>query len=480
MQTPLLYRLSRFFLRFVLSFYFRSLEIGGARHIRRAGPVVFAANHPQSIIDSFILGWAAGRMLHYLGHAGLFRSPIRRWFLRGSGVIPVYRRDESNAEASDRDDRNQEAFRESFTVLEKGGAIGIFPEGISVPGRKVQPMKTGAARIALGAEHQNGWKLGARIVPAGISFESAGRFRSRVLVVFGDAIEMKPWRAEYERDPSGAVQSVTALLEERISGLVTNVEFERSEIVRDLERVYREELATRPGLALATLSKFQREQLLSREIAKAVEHYERTDSAVVWEARRALRRYRGRLERLRISDRVMRAGVSPSPRRVSPSFRREVAKSVVIGIAGLPFAAYGAFWNILPYKLTGRLAARKAPDATQYHQYQILFGGLLYGLYYPPLFYWFYASLGALPTAVFALTLVPTGFFARWYGRFFAGRTQSVRFAYLSATRGVTIQKLRRDRALIVRRMDELVERYLRETGTELPTDPDRDERGVK
>lgn len=421
---------------------------------------MFAANHPQSIIDSFILGWAADRMLHYLGHAGLFRSPVRRWFLRGSGVIPVYRRGESQDEASDQGDRNQDAFRESFTVLERGGAIGIFPEGISLPGRKVQPMKTGAARIALGAEHQNGWKLGARIVPAGITFESAGRFRSRVLVVFGDAIEMKEWRAKYERDPSAAVQSVTTLLEERISSLVTNVEGERSEIVRDLERVYREELASRPELALATLSKFQREQLLSREIAKAVEHYERTDSAVVWEARRALRRYRGRLERLRISDRVMRAGESPS-------FRREVAKSIAIGIAGLPFAAYGALWNILPYKLTGYLAARKAPDATQFHQYQILFGALLYGLYYPPLFYWFYASFGPLATAVFALTLVPTGFFARWYGRFFAGRTQSVRFAYLSATRGVTIQKLRRDRALIVRRMDELVERYLRETGTE-------------
>lgn len=466
MQTPLLYRVSRFFLRFVLSFYFRSLETGGTRHIPRSGPAVFAANHPQSIIDSFILGWAAGRMLHYLGHAGLFRSPIRRWFLRGSGVIPVYRKRDSQGEASDRDERNQDAFRESFTVLEKGGAIGIFPEGISMPGRKVQPMKTGAARIALGAEHENGWRLGARIVPAGISFESAGRFRSRVLVVFGNAIEMSDWREAYERDPAGAVLDLTALLEERIGSLVANVEHERSEIVHDLERVYRQELASRTELALPTLSKFQREQLLSREIAKAVEHYERTDSAVVWEARRALRRYRERLEKLRLSDRVIRAGSSPS-------FRREVAKSVVIGIAGFPFAAYGAFWNILPYKLTGRLAARKAPDATQYHQYQILFGALLYGLYYPPLFYWFHASFGAFVTAIFALTLVPTGFFARWYGRFFAARTESVRFALLSATRGVSIQKLRRDRVRIVRRMDQLVERYLRETGTELPPGPD-------
>lgn len=404
-------------------------------------------------------------MLHYLGHAGLFRSPIRRWFLRGTGVIPVYRRGESHGEASDQDDRNQEAFRESFTVLESGGAIGIFPEGISMPGRKVQPMKTGAARIALGAEYENGWQLGARIVPVGISFESAGRFRSRVLVVFGDAIEMEGWRDEYEKDAGSAVKGVTALLEEKITGLVTNVEQERSEIVHDLERVYRQELAARPELALPTLSKFQREQLLSRHIATAVEHYERTDAAVVWEARRALRRYRGRLERLRISDRVIRAGESPN-------FRRDVAKSMVIGLAGLPFAIYGAFWNILPYKLTGYLAARKAPNATQYHQYQILFGGLLYGVYYPLLFYWSYTAIGASATAIFGLSLVPTGFFARWYGRFFAGRTQSARFAYLSATRGVAIQKLRRDRARIVRRMDQLVERYLRETGSELPPDP--------
>jgi hypothetical protein len=49
-------------------------------------------------------------------------------------------------------------------------------------------LQKGFARIALAAEEKNNWKLGVKIVPVGLQYDSHGDFRSRVLVSFGTPI----------------------------------------------------------------------------------------------------------------------------------------------------------------------------------------------------------------------------------------------------------------------------------------------------
>ena len=181
MRTPLLYRFNRLVVRLGMRAYFRDVEVTGRSRIPTAGPVIFAANHPHSITDSLVLGLAADRMVHFIAHSGLFRNRLQAWFLRNSGVVPVHRpRDDAAAS-----DRNLTMFATCFRILGDGGAIGIFPEGTSAEERRVQKLKTGAARIALGAEEQAAWQLGLTLVPVGLNFESSTRFRSRVLVKFG-------------------------------------------------------------------------------------------------------------------------------------------------------------------------------------------------------------------------------------------------------------------------------------------------------
>ena len=64
-----------------------------------------------------------------------------------------------------------------------GGTVAVFPEGITHDSPRLAPIRTGAARIALGA-HEAG-VAGVLVVPLGITYEDKVALRSRILVRAG-------------------------------------------------------------------------------------------------------------------------------------------------------------------------------------------------------------------------------------------------------------------------------------------------------
>jgi 1-acyl-sn-glycerol-3-phosphate acyltransferase len=70
-------------------------------------------------------------------------------------------------------------------LLHTGKCLLVFGEGNHNDQLSLRPLQKGFARIAVAAEEKNNWKLGVKIVPVGLQYESHGDFRSRVLVSFG-------------------------------------------------------------------------------------------------------------------------------------------------------------------------------------------------------------------------------------------------------------------------------------------------------
>jgi 1-acyl-sn-glycerol-3-phosphate acyltransferase len=68
---------------------FYRLELAG--RAPAAGPVLFVANHPNSLLDPALVSLAAGREVRFLAKHTLFDDRKVGWLVRAAGSVPVYR-----------------------------------------------------------------------------------------------------------------------------------------------------------------------------------------------------------------------------------------------------------------------------------------------------------------------------------------------------------------------------------------------------
>jgi glycerol-3-phosphate O-acyltransferase / dihydroxyacetone phosphate acyltransferase len=210
---------------------FYRLSVSGAR-VPRTGPVLLVANHPNALLDPFLVVGVAKRPVHFLAKAPLFSDPLIGWAVRGVGSLPVYRRQEDPAQMG----RNEETFRAVHEALASGAAVGIFPEGISHDRPSLVPLKTGAARIALGAAPLVGGPF--PIIPIGLVFESKQEFRSAAFVVIGEPAQWGDIAAAGPAD-ADAVRELTRRIYDSLHGVTLNLQrHEDSALVAAATAVY--------------------------------------------------------------------------------------------------------------------------------------------------------------------------------------------------------------------------------------------------
>lgn len=80
-------------------------------------------------------------------------------------------------------------YNKVFEQLDKGHCIGIFPEGGSHDRTELLPLKAGVAIMALGALVKNP-DCDLKIVPCGMNYFHAHKFRSRAVIEFGSPLEV--------------------------------------------------------------------------------------------------------------------------------------------------------------------------------------------------------------------------------------------------------------------------------------------------
>lgn len=205
------------FARGIFSIFFRRVELLGLSHVPEGGPVVFVANHPNGLVDPGLLVAFLPRPPRFLAKSTLWGNPVVRPFLDLAAAIPVYRRQDPGVDAS----RNEETFRACRDVLAAGGAIAIFPEGVSHSESALLPLKTGVGRIVLDALDR-GPDLPVRIVPVGLTYDDKGTFRSRVLLDVGAPIDPRPWLEAWREDPRETVRQLTDRIHAALEDVTLN------------------------------------------------------------------------------------------------------------------------------------------------------------------------------------------------------------------------------------------------------------------
>ena len=446
------YRTVRGVARFWLWFVFKSVDVRHPERVPPSGPVLLCINHPNNFIDSLLVGAALGRKVHYLATAALFRNPLVARFLLTCGAIPVYRRQDD----PDKMEKNTATFDACFTALGDGRLIAIYPEGTTHAEARVQRIKTGAARIALGYEAERPARL--EVIPVGLNFEARKSFRGRVLVSFGPPVPVTPYLEAYRRDPVTAVDALTTAIQWAMEAEVVHVErIDAARLVRAVEELYRGELVRE----LQEQRGFAPKQIdltrLSRAIVDAVNWFKERDPARVEALWQRIQSYRALLAEYRVKDEAVRA-------RLERRGPRQKIRRGWEAVAGFPFFVYGASVNGLVYwvpRWVARLMSRKETD---YATWRFLASIVAYPLFWG-LEIWLVARLaGGVAALAFALSLPLSGAIAYryWLG---AGRLSSrLRFGALALTREHAARRLVVERQEIIAELERAKTEYLAAT----------------
>ena len=213
-----------FICRLALRIFFRRLEIVGSERVPE-GKVMFALNHPNGLVDPALVFVALPRKISFLAKSTLFRMPFISFLLRTVDALPLYRKMDAGEDVS----KNQKTFELCRDLLQKGGSIALFPEGVSHNSPRLLPAKTGAARIALGAVSldSSGEPLDLRIVPVGLFYTSKTTFRSEALLHCGEPFRVAPVTLDDNGHPEReAVRALTSQIEEALREVTLNAESE--------------------------------------------------------------------------------------------------------------------------------------------------------------------------------------------------------------------------------------------------------------
>lgn len=210
----MLYKILLLPARLAIYFYCRKIVINNKAIPDEKGPLLIAANHPNSFLDAIIVSTLFKKPIYSLARGDAFSNKLVTKILTSLNMLPVYRVSEGVENLENNYitfDACQQLFRENKIVL-------IFSEGKCINEWHLRPLKKGSARLALTAWMHN---TPLRVLPLGINYNSFRRFGKIMVLNFGNFISKSDL---YEDFTSGkAINEFNDLLQEQLDSLVYEI-----------------------------------------------------------------------------------------------------------------------------------------------------------------------------------------------------------------------------------------------------------------
>ncbi len=350
----------------------------------RGGPTIAVANHFGGLADGVLLVDAFPVMPRIVARDVIWKIPVAGQLMTAIGGIPVHRAADG-AKAS-----NDVMFGSCYQALQQRDTILIFPEGVTQDVPHIAPVKTGAARIALGARASG--VGGIRIVAVGVHYEDKAGFRSRVLVNAGPALDVDEWvRAHGFEGGAGNREAVDALTAEITSRLqdsapnypdwdTANAYAEAAEIpLHDVED---------PDVPL----RYGDVQLLAGQL-----HQQDQDGGLA----SAAADYRAALREARTWDET----IARHGRRQGRSAAQSRWRDLVLSVLLMPYAVLGAVIGLVPWLLVQAVRLLPAAPAVRATITPGL-AALAFGLEWLTTSWWVFEQAGA-SAGLYAFLLIP-------------------------------------------------------------------------
>jgi len=375
----MLYTILKFISRIAVNVYYRKIAIENIENLPQKGAILVVANHPNTLMDPIVTALLFNEQLHFLANASLFRKPVHNWIMtKLLNMIPIFRKQDLR-NASDLNE-NKAIFQKCYEFLAKQGFILIFPEGTSFSERRLRPLKTGAARIALGGQDLTNIKIAI----VGLNYSDPVSFRSDLFINIGKTIYIKNFMETNEQKTNKAALSLSQEIEKELKGLIIHTETpEEDQLIRILEYLYKTKKTSLKENFLET-----------QHIIKAWKEFEAQNPEKSELVAQNLRQFDTLLtkNKLKIDQ-------------LSPNFRIKVVD--ILYLLAFPLAALGAFFNYLPYKIPDWVAKKLTKDIEFHAPIRMLIGIVSFSFFYAFWGIFFYFFILKSFYFVFFLVILP-------------------------------------------------------------------------
>lgn len=209
----MLYSLLKIPAKLALLIWCRHLRINKKEILNADGPLLIAANHPNSFLDAVLLCTIFKRPVYSLARGDAFTNKLFGKILRSLKMFPVYR----ISEGKENLEENYNTFDECINIFKKNGIVLIFSEGLCVNEWKLRPLMKGTARLALSAWGQ---EIDLKVLPLGINYISFRRFGKSVILNFGSIMKMNDFSFNENNNSGEKIRSINIALKDQFQNLV--------------------------------------------------------------------------------------------------------------------------------------------------------------------------------------------------------------------------------------------------------------------
>lgn len=436
-------------MQITMRIFFRSITVRNKELIPAKGPLMVLVNHPSTFMDPIVAASIVNREVSFLAKGTLFKNKISKWALSRVNVIPVYRQHDDPSLMQ----KNKETFNKCFEHLEKNGVILMFPEGTSITERKLRPIKTGAARIALGAEAQNNFELGVTIITMGLNYANPHKFNRDLFINIGKPIQLGDFKESYLTDEFKAAEELTEKIRQKMESLIIATTDEKTDkLVKNLEMLYKNKLSKEQGI---NKKDKDAEFLITKNIVETVNYYTLNYPEIVESISARIDEYLTNLNRLGLKDTDL------ARNQKSDSFFGSNLKALFILIAGFPIYVYGLINNYLPFEIPARIA-KKVSSSIEFVGAIGMIGGMFtFAIFYTTqiVLFWKYTHIQWL-TIAYGLSLPISGFFAYWYAHTINKLHTKWMLLMLFYKKSVFISNLITEREQIIAELDKIKNEY--------------------
>lgn len=402
----MLYRLLKFIIGVGIRLYYKEIRVKNLELLPQKGPLIIISNHPNTLMDAWVIGMICKQPIYYMAKATLFNSKFKLKLLKSLNMVPINRQGEGRVNGVS----NEDSFGECYKILNEGKTLVIFPEGTSYKERVLRNLKSGTARIALETEFRKKGKLGLKVVAVGLNYSQSEKFRSNILIDIDQPQPVTEFLEEYAINARNASQKLTTQFRSRLEKvLVTNETNEEESLV---EKIY----AILHSKYIPSAEKgVQREVTQLKDIKNRLDEMNILEPWMVAEIGLKIRSIQWKLDKLKIKadflDRKFR----------SRMFYRQLLTSSFFIIVALPLFIVGLIHNLFQYLFTDWIIPKLTKDIEYYAPFAIFIGLILYPVFYLLLLYLIGMKLLALSTIgliIYFLLMPITGLFAYWLAKY--------------------------------------------------------------